>query len=588
MQMIGEVSNHLWQSTVFAVMAGLLTLAFRKNRAQVRYWLWFSASLKFLIPFSLLLTLGSNLGRSQAASSVAVPSITYTFVRAAEPFSPGPSPAPSTRSHGDWIPIAVVSLWACGLAGIGLIRLRGWLRIRAAVRSSLPMDIPFPVRVRASPSLLEPGVVGFSRPVLLLPAGIVERLTPTQLQAVLAHERCHIERRDNLTAAIHMVVEGAFWFHPLVWWISARLVEERERACDEGVLELGSEPRLYAESILKTCKFCAESPLTCVSGVTGADLKKRIIRIMTQYSPGKLGFGKKLLLLAVVVAAVAIPVVFGLLNAPRIRPQSKQSAAAPLPSFEVASIKPNRSRDTLRGAEWPPGRYTATNQPIKVLIEFAYNVQDFQLSGGPNWIASDRYDVDAKVDDSLAAELKKLSYWRRRDQIRLMVQSLLADRFSLRLSHKTEILPIYALVIAKTGAKLQESKPDEIYSSGDKRQVGEEGEFSMSHGQLTAEGFSMEGLVWFLSWRLGRPVLDQTGLKGNYDFTLQWTPDESPGAMAKVQTDAGPGTFAPPLPGSSGPSIFTAIQEQLGLKLESTKGPLDVIVIDHIERPSEN
>jgi uncharacterized protein (TIGR03435 family) len=169
-----------------------------------------------------------------------------------------------------------------------------------------------------------------------------------------------------------------------------------------------------------------------------------------------------------------------------------------------------------------------------------------------------------------------------------MVQSLLADRFSLRLSHKTEILPIYALVIAKTGAKLQESKPSENYSSGAKRHVGEEGEFSMSQGQLTAQGFSIEGLVWLLSRSLGRPVLDQTGLRGNYDFTLQWTPDEGHGSMANVQTDGGPGTVAPPLPGSSGPSIFTAIQEQLGLKLEPTKGPLDVIVIDHVERPSEN
>src|SRR5207249_5265469 len=123
---------------------------------------------------------------------------------------------------------------------------------------------------------------------------------------------------------------------------------------------------------------------------------------------------------------------------------------------EVASIKPNRSGDTVAGALMPPERYTATNQTIRGIIEFAYNLQDFQLSGGPSWITSERYDVDAKVDDTRAAELRKLSFWRRRDQMGLMVQSLLADRFSLRLSHKTEILPIYELVIAKTGAKLQE------------------------------------------------------------------------------------------------------------------------------------
>ena len=106
-------------------------------------------------------------------------------------------------------------------------------------------------------------------------------------------------------------------------------------------------------------------------------------------------------------------------------------------------------------------------------------------------------------------------------------------------------------------------------------------------GDLTMDAVTLERFADVLSRQIGHVVVNKTGLKGNYDFTLQWTPDEGPGAMAKVQTDAGPGTVAPPLPGSSGPSIFTAIQEQLGLKLESTKGPLDVIVIDHIERPSE-
>jgi beta-lactamase regulating signal transducer with metallopeptidase domain len=263
--MISEVTNHLWQSTVFAIMAGLLTLAFRRNRAQVRYWLWFSASLKFLIPLSLLLTLGGYLGRSRAAKGIAVPAMTFTVVQAAEPFAQTPPLPPSTRSNNDWVLIAIVSVWACGLAGIAVIRLRGWLRIRAAVRSSIPMNITYPLEVRSSPGLLEPGVVGFFRPRLLCPAGIVERLTPSQLEAVLAHEVCHIQRRDNFTAAIHMIIEALFWFHPLIWWISARLMEERERACDEEVLESGSERQVYAESILKTCQFCVESPLTCVS-----------------------------------------------------------------------------------------------------------------------------------------------------------------------------------------------------------------------------------------------------------------------------------------------------------------------------------
>lgn len=121
-----------------------------------------------------------------------------------------------------------------------------------------------------SPAFAEPGVFGVRRPVLLLPAGITDRLTPPQLKAIVAHELCHMRRRDNLGTAIHMGVEALFWFHPLVWWLGARLMEEREHACDEEVLLTGSEPQAYAEGILKICELYLESPLPCVPGVTGA------------------------------------------------------------------------------------------------------------------------------------------------------------------------------------------------------------------------------------------------------------------------------------------------------------------------------
>jgi bla regulator protein blaR1 len=152
---------------------------------------------------------------------------------------------------------------------------------RRRARSGSPLDLNANVPVLSSPAMLEPGVFGIFRPVLLLPEGITDRLAPAHLDAILAHELCHVRRRDNLAAALHMAVEAIFWFHPLVWWVGARLVEERERACDEEVLRLGSQPEVYAESILKTCQFYLESPLVCMSGIAGSDLKKRITRIMT-------------------------------------------------------------------------------------------------------------------------------------------------------------------------------------------------------------------------------------------------------------------------------------------------------------------
>jgi beta-lactamase regulating signal transducer with metallopeptidase domain len=211
--MIGPLTNHLWQSTLFAATAGLLTLAFRRNRAQVRYWLWLSASLKFLVPFSLLIGLGNQFHWAPEANYMPT-SVPLTLVEISEPF-PIALPATSASTTTNWLLLAIIGVWACGFAAIVAMRLRHWLRIHAAVRASTLLETSAPVRIRTCPGRLEPGVVGFFRPILLLPADIRQHLTPAQFEAVLVHELCHIRRRDNLTAAIHMIVEAIFWFHPL-------------------------------------------------------------------------------------------------------------------------------------------------------------------------------------------------------------------------------------------------------------------------------------------------------------------------------------------------------------------------------------
>ena len=175
---------------------------------------------------------------------------------------------------------------------------------------------------------MEPGIFGILRPVLLMPEGILERLTAEQMRAIVAHEMCHVRRRDNLTFTVHMIVEAMFWFHPAVWWIGARLVEERERACDEVVLATGGEAQVYAEGILNVCKFYVESPLACVAGVTGADLKKRIVRIMSQHVVRKLNFSRKLLLTVAGLLVITIPIVFGLVHAAQSWGQSSTDNAA--------------------------------------------------------------------------------------------------------------------------------------------------------------------------------------------------------------------------------------------------------------------
>ncbi len=328
---ISGVANHLWQSTAVAALVALLVLVLRGNQARVRYSLWMIASAKFLIPFSLLMVAGGYL-RSSVSTPVAQPAISKMLDQITTPFSQIPgaftsAPLAAVQQNvaaqkANPLPLVLLSLWACGFLAVVFSWWRKWRTIRSAVRTASRTGSVGNVPVLSSQSLLEPGVFGIVKPVLLLPEGIAERLTEAQLSAIFAHEMAHVRRRDNLSAAFHMLVEAVFWFHPMVWWIRTRLVEERERACDEAVLQSGNEPEVYAEGILNVCKHYLESPLACVSGVTGSDLKKRIVRIVNQKIARKLDFSRKLLLSVAGVLAVASPVVFGLIHVAQVEAQT--------------------------------------------------------------------------------------------------------------------------------------------------------------------------------------------------------------------------------------------------------------------------
>ena len=590
--MIGELTNHLWQSTLFAVAAGILTVAFRKNRAQVRYWLWFSASFKFFVPFSLLMSLGSHLPWAPAAQKLAAPAISIAMVQITQPFPNTVSSVPSTPGGADWTPIALLAVWACGFGAIALIRLQGWRRIRAAVRSSTPIDIPATVEVRSSPGLLEPGVVGLFRPMLLLPAGIVERLKPRQLEAVLAHELCHIRRRDNLSSAIHMIVEAIFWFHPLVWWIGARLVEERERACDEAVLSLGSEPHDYAEGILNVCRSYLESPLSCVSGVTGASLKKRIQAILTGHAPDGLNSARKVALALAGMAALVVPVASGIISAARIRAQSQpgvaQSAAAATPKFEVVSIRPCKAFRGSTAQDWSPGTLHSECTTVERLIQQAYGLfanghinplSSVTVTGGPAWARSDLYEIDAKAEGPQSRVTMNGP----------MLQALLEDRFKLKIHREAGDVPVYALTLAKGGPKLQPFQGTCIPWDFDHPHP-EPASLQCGTSRLTNTGLdihaaTMADLCMFFLVTLDRPVIDETGMAGRFDFHLE-LPAEEFGRRARSLP-----ALSDPVAPATDPALISAIKtavRKLGLSLEPAKRPGDFLVIGRLERPSQN
>jgi uncharacterized protein (TIGR03435 family) len=261
--------------------------------------------------------------------------------------------------------------------------------------------------------------------------------------------------------------------------------------------------------------------------------------------------------------------------------------------YDVASIKPNKSSGIMQMVRmmYKPDGLSATNVTLQMLITQGYGINDFQLSGAPEWVKSEHYDVEAKMEKSLADQLKGLTPEQSRPKRQHMLQSMLADRCKLKLHRETRELPVYALVVGKNGAKVREAKPGDAYANGFQGFEGHAlgaGLWIMNRGgptTITSQGVALPQLVDMLSQQLGRTVLDRTGLTGKYDFTLEWKPEET--APVFKGSDSGAPPNATP-PDSSGPSLFTAIQEQLGLKLESQKGPVEILVIDHIEKPSEN
>ena len=619
--------NHLWQSTAVALAAWMLTLALGNNSARVRHAIWLVASVKFLLPFQVLTFVGGLWSRPIAGSDAQIFTIVEEFTRPIRqaPIDPIQATSSGSQAHSlNVVWIIAGAVWLCGFVVLLLKWIAGWRSASEMARGAEPINSgrEFDALVHAqssagirrsiplllSSSGMEPGIFGIVRPVLLWPAGLSDRLSDVQIEAIMAHEMEHVRRRDNLTSAIHSFVEAMFWFHPLVRWMSTRLSEERERACDERVLEQSARPEAYAESILTVCSFCMEPAASCVSGVSGADLKQRVLRIMTQRSGTALSIGRKWLLFTAGLLLVAGPIGFGVLHgqAPAVAGETKGYAAtADLPKYEVATIKPSTEEGgRIRMMMTPDGAEFNGVQP-QMLLQQAFGVERDRIIGEPDWVQSKRFDIAAKVAPEDAPKLDKLKM----EQRRAMLLPLLEERFGLKYHHETRELPMYSLVVAKAGSKLKVSTappppppgapgapggpaaPDSPgRAAGLSRQgpgPGGPGMMRMSPGEIDANGGGMQFLAHALSALVGRSVVDKTGLTGNYDFSLKWTPDES--TMPRIGPDGG---GPPPQMDASvdpnGPTLFTALEEQLGLKLQSEKGKVDVIVIDHIDLPTEN
>jgi uncharacterized protein (TIGR03435 family) len=302
--------------------------------------------------------------------------------------------------------------------------------------------------------------------------------------------------------------------------------------------------------------------------------------------------------LASVLTVWAI-IAFVLTFAPISHGQSQSqntTAAPPIYEYEIVSIKPSQPGSRGRGGRGQPtDGLTMNNVTIQQLVLQAFGVLEDQVSGAPSWLGTERFDLNAKMDTALADELQKLSAEDRGAAREKMLQALLADRLKLTFHRETKERPIYSLLVAKNGPKLQTPDPNReiTFPDGSKRPISNGGEgrlaiMQLKPGEFTMMGYAvrMQSFASLLTTAMERPVLDKTELTGKYDITMKWNNDESdsPAPAAGQPSAAPPSRLADFFDGA----IFTAIQAQLGLKLEPGKGPVEIIVIDHIERPSGN
>ncbi|MFZ0818548.1 MAG: TIGR03435 family protein [Candidatus Acidiferrales bacterium] len=291
---------------------------------------------------------------------------------------------------------------------------------------------------------------------------------------------------------------------------------------------------------------------------------------------GWFGIYKRSLLRAAELVALGALIVFGLVSATQSRAQSQtqtKTASANPPKFEydVASIRPARDPDGGWKLQYEGDTLRGLNVSLLYVVKFAFGTyEDYRILGAPKWLDSTTYDISAKIDAPTMDALKKLPRDQQNRALEHMLQDLLAERFQFAAHRETKELPVYFLVVGKNGPKLPEAKPDpdgpnHVFWGGP----------GMKGGIVTTTAHNMttEGLANYLTEPTSRTVLDKTGLTGTYEFTLRYTPDNAP---------------QPPSGGADAPSLFTALQEQLGLKLEPGKGPVEVIVIDHVEKPSGN
>jgi uncharacterized protein (TIGR03435 family) len=556
--------HFLWQGSLIACLYLIARVRFRRAEdARVRYILSCAALAAMIAAPAITFVC--------AGPKNPPPTVTFTrgtyFVRPVEgkheaaPFEPLPITAPfTTPSENGGVTMLIAAIWLAGASLLSL-RLNGAGIVVARMRSTRVMPPPFewlsaldsllarlristPVRLLISGSVQTPTVAGWLKPTILLPAAEIGGMSPEHIEALLAHELAHIRRHDYVVNLLLRVAETLLFFHPAVWWLSAQIGAEREACCDDIAVALTGDPLTYV-CALAGLESNRPEHLAHALAANGGSLKHRIARLL----------GKSLASTRVVrgIGSLAGGVLLGV-TACALWGQVVDSR----PAFEVASLKPDNSGTGVDRIKRSGGGLIIVNVSLKRLIGMAYGVADGRdyLFKGPEWIDSENFDISAKFPPETSDS-----------HMLLMLQRLLDERFKMKLHREPREFSVYALVVDKRGSKAQPSATP-----------GAAVRFTSRGGHAVGRSVSMAQFADRLSredFQIGRRVVDFTGLPGTYDLTLDWK-------LEGGGTENSDGA-------SDRPSIFSALTEQLGLKLEPRKVSLDVLIVDEaLRRPVEN
>lgn len=592
--------DFVWQGAFVGLVLWLALVVLRHRSANARYAVsGFALLVLAALPFFTIAVLWRA-----SSGAPALPSGPIALPR---PIAPMPQTLLQVWMVPDAPPMAwlqqlqswALPIWSVGVLFFSMRLMPAWMHAFALTRHAAASDdgviavvkdlagrigIARPVRVLVSSLADGPGVIGWLRPVILLPPAAAMGLTPTQLEAVLAHELAHIKRHDYLINTLQVVAETLFFYQPVVWWISKQIRIERELCCDDIAVRSCGDAIGYARALTTLARRQLTPALTMPA--TGGSLKHRVQRLLgtapREFEPASI---PSLLVLSVAIAAA-------MLSVDRMSGQVPQ--AAEQPRFEVASVKVNKSDDGVTADQTLGGTYMVRGYTLRRLIQSVYQVQEFQIDGGPAWMDSERFDIVVKPPADAPAAASGLGPTREPSPTRaqLMFRTLLADRFNLVVHKETRQLPVYALVLARSDGRLG-PKMRRLPGPCDSARGGPGCSRAMGPGVIRVRG-TMERLTSAFAGlattgsSLNRLVVDRTGLEGDFDVELLFTPENIvelsklvPSALQNARAASG----APPID-PNGPSIFTAVQEQLGLKLDAQRGPVEVLVIDRAEKPT--